>query len=260
MDVDALVSGVFSVIVGSVFLFLGYRLSGREVPGRARLAAAQFALFWLGFAAVTYTGAILSLIAVVQVPSSALVTTATHTEVLLLCAALWGLLGYLTYLYTARYFIVAWSAFYIGLYLFLSFVITASEPKTVSISHGMVSLTYGTVFGGVLLDGLLIVLIAPEFIGALLYLTLAFRTKEPTVRFRAGLVSGGLLLWFGLASINLTTLLGGSLGAALASESLGLVAALLILLAYYPPRSVRERFHVGGIGPSATSPPGPISP
>jgi hypothetical protein len=109
MDSAALITAVASFVGAGVYLFLGWRLALRRVSAGARLPAAQFALFWLGLAAVTLGGAALSMLAVFTLPSDALVVTVVHLEILLLCAMLWGLLGYLSYLYTGRSYLLGWS-------------------------------------------------------------------------------------------------------------------------------------------------------
>lgn len=251
MDVDALITGILSLVGAAIYLFLGIRLAKRPVSAHARFAAAQFALFWIGLAGVTLAGAVLSLVAVEVVPSSGLVVTAVHLEILVLCAGLWGLLGYLTFLYTGKSYLVMWSVFYGVLYLILTYIITAAT-KTVTVSQGTVSLQYSNLVGGPILDILVVVLIAPEFIGAILYFTLVARTRDPTVRFRVTLVSWSLIAWFGLAAINVASVLGGGLAAELLNSSLGVIAAIVILLAYYPPRAVRKRLGVTGIDVAVT--------
>src|SRR5580658_4182618 len=208
MDNTAFVAGVASFIGAGVYLFLGYKLARRRVSPASRLPAAQFALFWLGLAAVTSLGGALSLIATFTLPSDALVVTAVHTEILLLSAMLWGLLGYLTYLYTGRSYLLFWSSFYATFYFVLTYVITASEPNVVTVTQGTVGVQYATAFGGPLLYVLIALLIAPEFIGAILYFTLVFRARDPTVRFRVTLVSWSIILWFGIATLNPAALLG----------------------------------------------------
>jgi hypothetical protein len=247
MDVAALITAIASFVGAGVYLFLGGRLAARRVSAQARLPGAQFAVFWLGFAAVTLCGAFLSLIATFAVPSDALVVTVVHLEILLLCAMLWGLLGYLTYLYTGRNWLLAWSVFYGALYLFLSYLITVSKPTVVTVTQGSVGVQYAAPFGGLLLYLLLALLIAPEFIGAILYFTLIFRSRDPTVRFRVTLVSWSIILWFGLSAIDPAARLGGGLAAELLSHLLGVGAAVVILIAYYPPRAIRERLGVAGI-------------
>lgn len=253
MDVDAIIAGILSLIGAGIYLFLGMRLAKRPVSAHARLPAAQFALFWIGLSAVTLMGAILSLLATEVLPSVALVVTFVHLEILILCAALWGLLGHLTYLYTGRNYLVPWSVFYGALYLFLTYIITAAT-KVVTVSQGTVSLQYSNLVGGPTLAILIVLLIVPEFIGAILYFTLIFRTQDPTIRYRVTLVSWSLIAWFGLASINVAHVLGGGLAANLLSNSLGVIAAIVIVLAYYPPRSIRARLRVTGIDSSSVTP------
>jgi hypothetical protein len=253
-DLDALVAGGVACIGAGVYLFLGWRLARRPTSLAGRLPAAQFATFWLGLSAVSLTGAFLSLYATFQVPPDAVVVTALHFEVLLLCVALWGLLGYLTYLYSGKSYLVAWSVFYAAIYLGLNYLITLSEPIRVTVTAGVVGVAYATSpFGGPVLDGLLVVLIVPEFLGAVLYFTLVFRSNEPTVRFRVTLVSWSLIVWFGLSAAGLPARLGGGLGAQLLSELIGVAAALVILVAYYPPLVLRRRFGVVSIDSLAGS-------
>jgi hypothetical protein len=247
MDTSALISGVFGALGTVVFLFLGYRLANRSVQAAVRLPAAQFALFWIGLAAVSVGGAFESLWAVWQVPPIAVAVTVLRLELLIVCAALWGLLGYLTYLYTGRNGLVFWSVFYGIFYVALLFLVSAYKPTTVTVVNGTVSLQYGTVFAGPLLDILFFALIAPEFIGAVLYFTLIFRSRDPTVRFRVTVVSWSLILWLGLSSLSAEFVVGTNLVIDVLVHSLGWLAALAILIAYYPPKILRDRLGVTGI-------------
>ena len=198
-------------------------------------------------------GAALSLDAALASPSIALVVTMVHLEILLLCAALWGLLGFLTYLYTGKSYVAPWSLFYAGLYVTLSFLITASRPNMVSIRNGIVGVRYAQTFAGPLFDALLVGLLAPEFIAAFLYFTFVFRTSDRTVRYRVTLTSWSLIAVFALAVLT-PTIEPPGLAGALIGQSFGAIAALVILLAYYPPRAIRARFGVRGIDPSTPAP------
>jgi hypothetical protein len=247
MDTSALIAGIFGVLGTVVFLFLGFRLSGRPVAPAVRLPAAQFALFWFGLAAVQLAGAILSLWAAAVVPPLSVAVTILRLEVLIICAALWGLLGYLTYLYTGRNGLLFWSIFYGVFYISLLFLISAYGPSGVSVVNGSVSVTYGSLFAGPLLIILFFALIAPEFIGAVLYFTLSFRSRDPTVRFRVTVVSWSLILWLGISTLSAELPFAGDFAADIFLHSLGWLAALAILIAYYPPRFLRERFGVSSI-------------
>ncbi|HEY6238459.1 MAG TPA: hypothetical protein VIZ68_04665, partial [Thermoplasmata archaeon] len=202
MDNEALISAIAGLIAVVVYLYLGWRLSRRRVSHETRLPAAQFVLFWLALALVSGIGALESLTAAFQVPSLALVVTFLYVEILLLCVLLWALVSYLVYLFTGRGYTVPISLLYGTLYVLLVYFITLSEPTNVTVTFGVVSTGFANQVSGPILSLLLLVLLAPEFVGAILYLTLYFRTRDPTVRYRVTLVSLSLIAWFGLGFVN----------------------------------------------------------
>jgi hypothetical protein len=240
------ITGSFLVVATGVYVFLGYRLLQRPVPAPVRLPAAQFALFWLGLGGTTMAEAFLNLWDAIAVPSIPLVATLLHLEILLICVALWGLLSYLAFLYTGRGYLAFWSIFYGACYLALNYLISAAAPHAVVVVNGTVSVSYANSISGPLAYALVVVLIVPEFVGAVLYLTLAFRSPDPTVRFRIVVVSGGLIAWFLFAAVGSLVAAAAGLAGALVIQFLGVLAALAILAAYYPPQFVRDRLGVHG--------------
>jgi hypothetical protein len=247
MDDAALVSGIAAFVGVALYLYVGLRLSKRQVPPEMRLPARQFTIFWLGLGVVTAIGGAESLVAALQVPPLALVEALLYLNLLLVCVVLWGLVGYLLFLFTGRKFALPLSILYAALGVLLVYFIAASGPNSVTVVQGMVALGYASQIQGPILGILIVLLIGPEFLGAILYFTLFFRTRDPTVRYRVTLVSWSLIAWFGLGLLNVGSLLGGGLAAQVVSHSLGIFAAIVILLAYYPPQYIRSRFRVSGI-------------
>ncbi|MGC2289003.1 MAG: hypothetical protein WA688_04010 [Thermoplasmata archaeon] len=247
MNNASLVVAFADFVAVGIYLFLGWRFSQRPVSPESRLPVLQFSLFWLGLALVTFIGGIESAVAAFVTPSLPLVVTLYYVEILLLCAVLWGLVGYLVHLYTGRSFLAPLTALYALLYVLLVYFITASGPDAVTVTLGAVGVRYATPVGGPILGLLVLILIVPEFLGAFLYFTLFFRTQDRTARYRIALVSWGLVAFFGVGSVGVATRLGGGLGAVTLGAVLGIVPALVILVAYYPPRLVRERLRVTGI-------------
>jgi hypothetical protein len=244
MNTAALISGIAELVGVAVYLFLGERLATRTVSANSRLANYQFATFWLGLAFVTAIAAIEDLIAVATTPSLAIVLSATYIEILMLCVVLWALLGYLIFLFTSRQYLVPLTVFYGILYMAFIYLITAADANAVTVTSGSVGLTYaGTIslpLAIVLVAGLLI----PELVAAVLYFTLVFRTKDRTVRYRITLVSWSLIATFSLSFVNIGAALGGSLAAQIVGRSVGIFAAIVILLAYYPPQALQRRFGI----------------
>jgi hypothetical protein len=255
MNYVAGIAAACAAFATAVYLFLGYRLALRPVTPGLRLPAYQFSLFWIGLGAATLCGAILSGVAVYTLVPVYLAIFMLHTEILLICFALWGLLGYLTFLYTGKGYLWFWSVFYGALFIALGLLITADHGTSVVVTNGTVSVSFAYAVAGPLLDLLLVALIVPEFVGALLYFTLAFRTSNRTVRFRVTLVSWSLILWLGLTSLVAEVGAGG-LAVHLALQLIGALAAVAILLAYYPPRWLRVRLRVTGVEVTPVQPTG----
>jgi hypothetical protein len=247
MNDDALVLAIVDFIAVGIYAFLGWRFSQRHVSPENRLPVQQFTLFWLGLALVTFIGALESAVAAFVTPSLPLIVTLYYVEILVLCAALWGLVGYLIHLYTGKAHLVPLTGLYALLYVLLVYYITSSGPDAVTVTLGAVGFHYATVVGGPVLGLLAIILVVPEFLGAVLYFTLFFRTHDRTAQYRIALVSWGLLAFFGLDFVDLAARLGGSLAAVTLGTVLGIVPVLVIFIAYYPPRLVRDRLGVTGI-------------
>lgn len=247
VDVAALVSAITAFVVAGAYGYLAARLSGRRVSAGARLAAGQFSLFWAVFALGTAVDGAESLDAAFTTPPLAVAVTAEYVVVLLLCVLLWSLVCYLFYLFTGREIAIPLAGLYAVLYVLLLYYFVASMPSGVSVHQGAVGLTYASTVTGPILGVLLLILVVPEIVGTICYLTLLFRTRDPTVRYRVALVGFSLLAFFGLSFIGLGSLLGGSLAAVTFAQLIGVIAVAVILLAYYPPESIRRRYGVHGI-------------
>jgi hypothetical protein len=253
VDNEAILSGVVTLAIVVVYGYLGWRLIQRRVSDEARLPATQFGLFWIGLAAVSLVTGVESLGAAFYPPNLALVVTGLYLQLLLICLLLWGLLGYLIYLFLGRHYLAPLTALYTVSYVLLLYAVVAADPSTVTLSSGVVSAGFANPVGGYLAALLFVVLIVPELAGALLYFTLFFRTRDRTVRFRVTLVSWSLFLWFGLTSLHFERLVGGGLASQLASSALGAVAAVAIFVAYYPPPSVRSWLGVQAVDQAGAS-------
>ncbi len=253
MNNEALVVGISSFLAVAVYLYIGGRLARRPVSPESRIPAMQFALFWIGLAASTTLSATLSLLASVQPVPLGLALAFEYYEIVVISAALWGLICYLYFLYTGRSGILPITILYMLEFGLLVYYISASGPNGVSVTYGSVGLTYSSAFVGPIVIVAVLILVIPEFVAGFAYLRLFFRARDRTVRYRIALVSGGLLGWFFLDFVDIGSRSGGNLLALFAGQVLLIVAALVVLMAYYPPRFIRSRY-----GVAALSEPSPV--
>ncbi|MCI4370047.1 MAG: hypothetical protein L3J81_01810 [Thermoplasmata archaeon] len=235
-------AGVANLGATPVYWYVGTRLYDRPVPARAKLPSIQFSLFWWGLGATGVVTGVGSIVASAGAMYFALGLTLYLLTVLGDVVILWGLVGYLLYLYTGRYHLLELSAGYAAFYVIALYWVIASGPIGVSFASGSLLVQYGHMLGGVVFALVIIGLIFPEVIATILYLSLFFRTPDPTIRYRIGMVGGSVVLFF-LAAIFLPT---GDL-AALAKAVLDAGAAVLALFAYFPPTSLQRRLGVAPV-------------
>jgi hypothetical protein len=255
MNNEALVVGISSFLGVAIYLYIGGRLSRRLVSPEAKLPAMQFVLFWVGLAASTALSGIESLVAAFQTPPFAVVVSFEYYDIVIVAAALWGLISYLFFLYTGRSGIVSVTLLYIIEFGLLVYYVSASVPNGVTVTYGEVELTYSTPLFGPIVDAAVLILVIPEFVAGFAYLRLFFRAKERTVRYRIALVSGGILGWFFLDFVDFGSLSGGNLLWLFFGRVLLIAASLIVLMAYYPPRYIREHFGIAAISEVAAPTP-----
>ena len=169
-------AGVANLGATPVYWYVGTRLSDRPVPARAKLPSIQFSLFWWGLGATGVVTGVGSIVASAGAMYFALGLTLYLLTVLGDVVILWGLVGYLLYLYTGRYHLLELSAGYAAFYVIALYWVIASGPIGVSFASGSLLVQYGHMLGGVVFALVIIGLIFPEVIATILYLSLFFRT------------------------------------------------------------------------------------
>jgi hypothetical protein len=241
-----LFSAFFALMAASIYAYVGWRLSGRVVasPG-AKLAWQSFTVWWYGLAATTLIGGLLNLFGVLGLTRLPLFVTATYINLLVICLALWGLLYYLIYLFTGNsQWLVPLAIFYMLYYALLVYYITASVPESINVERWSTTLDYRSPQTGPLFVFLIVLLLLPQLIGGFAYFTLYFRMTEITQKYRVLLVSWSIIVWFLSPLIAIAGGLAEQDWWQLASRLIGLAAALAILMAYLPPRWLKQRYGI----------------
>lgn len=246
-DMATLVMGsVFSLGSAGIYAYVGSQIAGRTVSSAARLASAMFAIWWYGLAGVSFISGVLNLCAAAGLRDLNLWLTFGMFNLLLLCAALGGLLYYLVFLYTgSRRALAPLAAFYALLYVALMYLVNLATPTHIEIGRWRAEVKYVEEFNQAYAILFVILLLVPQMLAALAYFSLFFQTTDLTQRYRIALVSGAIVLWFGVS------LAVGFVGGREFSESdiwqvlsrvLSLLAPFMILVAYKPPKAWKRRF------------------
>ena len=241
-----LFSALFAVTAASIYSYVGWRLSKRVISSsEARLAWGSFTIWWYGIAATTLIGGFLSLFGAFDLTSLPLFVTATYINILVICLALWGLLYYLIYLFTGnRRLLIPLAVFYMTYYVLLVYYITASIPGDVNVGRWSATLAYRTPLTGPFFGLLIVLLLLPQILGGFAYFTLYFRVSDATQKYRILLVSSSIIVWFLSPFVALAGGLAEQDWWQFVSRLIGLAAALTILMAYLPPRWLKQRYGI----------------
>lgn len=231
---------VVSFGVAAVYVFVGFRLYLRTVAPTARLASSQLALWWAGLGITTALGGVELALAAAGALTYPAALTLYLLVVVVDCSFLWGLVGFLIYVYTGRYHLLPLSVFYAWFYVTVLYYFFSQQPYAVTIVAGQAVFQYAVLPIPALEAVLLVGLLGPEIAGAILYLSLLRRTSNPAQRYRIVLVGGGILLWF-----LLDVLVPDSTATwTIVRGILQVVPGLMSLIAFYPPEWARRRYGV----------------
>lgn len=250
-----IISAIFAWLAAGVYAYLAWRLRIRVIASaEARLAWQSFILWWLGLAATTLVTGMLNVLGAFHLTSLPLFLTITHLNLLIVCVALWGLLYYLFYLFTGNSrSLIPLSVFYVVYYALLVYYVAAGIPVGVTVNRWRTTIDYQNEMTGPFFLVVLFLLVIPQIIGGLVYFTLYFQVRDATQKYRILLVSWSIIIWFMSALIASLTGLSGYDWWQITSRLIGLSAALVIFMAYFPPRWIQRRYGVTALGEEARS-------
>lgn len=221
---------LLSLLSAAGFALVGRTIQMRDVTPRMRIGQNAFVTWWYALALATLVGAAASFLDL----SLEAFLTVTIVVLLVLCAGLCGLLFYLVFLFTERRSLLAPMAVgYAGFFLFLTWFILAGDPVGVTHSDWGSEIEYADpIDGGPAFVAAILLLIGPQLIGALGYLSLYWKVDDPLLRRRILLVSLSILAWFGSSLIGTGTGTADSDWWHVTSRLIGLTAAGTIYYAY----------------------------
>lgn len=249
MAVLPILAMTLSVLSAVGFLLVGRTIQRREVSPRMRIGQAAFVVWWYSLALVT-VGGLLANLPVLHGLEAFL--TLTVLLLLVLNIGLCGLLFYLVFLFTERRsLLVPMAVGYAGFFLFLAWFILAGQPTGIETTQWGPKLIYAEpIDDGPLAYLALALLIGPQVIASLAYLSLYWKTDDPLLRRRILLVSLSIFAWFGSSLVGTGVDVSQSDWWRLTSRLIGLAAAATIYYAYTGIRPAKPAV----TGPSGSPP------
>jgi len=260
---DGLLDGL-AAVAAVTYLIVAYVQWKRKVSPDARSARNGFVMWWAGIAILGIVGLMSGVLWDPETLSLTGYRVLLYTFIPLIFASLGGLVHYLLYLYTGRKTLLRYvTAFYIALTVAFVIFVEAQDPFVgADPDTGEVGLQYASEapsWAGLLFS---LALLLPPLAVALSYAALFFQVTDRTVRYRILMVSGGFVLWMGFSVLSSLTRFATGIEergfvSQFISQFLGLLSAVLVLLAYFPPRFLRRALHLRSIQEPQPEP-GPI--
>lgn len=235
-------SAALNLATGALLIYAGFRVARRQASGEARLALRMFATWWFAVAAVILISGSPTLLYLAGVTSLSIHVALVYAVAAPLAVALWALLYYLVYIYTGR----RWAIWPLGgayalFFLFELYYFSAFGERRLDVTDWSVR-TVGGAFPPTWLSLTFAVLLAvPILVVIVAYGRLYFRVKDRPHRYRVALISSAFLAWFGAVLVGY--LLGWDRAEwfPLVYEAPGVIASLLVVAAFRPPRWVQRR-------------------
>lgn len=229
-----------------LLLFVGWTVSTRAASPAGRRALRAFGVWWFGLAVTVAANAIKEAVVAADLDAATFLNAFQYAYVLALCAAVWGLLYYLVYLFTGHERAYWPLATFYALYATTAlWVIASMTPAGVTEGKWFVQWAYANPTpGGPILIVLTLLLLLPQIGAAVVYLRAASGTPDRMARFRVRVVAWSLILWLGIQLLAPFLMLGRFEWWQAGGRLVGLAAALAILVAYRPPLALARRLEV----------------
>lgn len=246
MSPTLFVTAFLGAVAAALYGYVGVHVWRRTTEGEMRAANQMFALWWMTLAGISVSGAAFHMAAGIGVTNVSFYSTFFLTTLFVSCLSLWALGYYLVFLYTGRSTaLVPLAVLYLGNFIFLLYLVQQANPVGVEVGRWSVQMVFESdQYGGQVARWLMLELLAPQVIGALVFMALFFEVKDSTYRFRVALVGFAILFWGGSAVFS--TLLGVNRADTwgFAAQVIGFAAATVVVLAYDPPTWLRSRLGI----------------
>ena len=234
-----LASAVLGGVAAAAFGVVARDVAARIPRGEAASAARGFVLWWACLAAYLVLQGAFQAAAAFGGADAVAYRLSRLVAIPLLCAGAGGLSHYLLYLLTGRGRLWLVGGLYAATGVLFLVATFWHGPADLVVSDWLVELDYDRPGVQPMYRAVLVLVGLPPILGSVALMVLSLRLDDPERRYRSGMVGLGTFLWVGSGLAG--RLAGGDLAAFLSLVPMGLLSALLVVLAYHPPAAVRRR-------------------
>ncbi|MES2155064.1 MAG: hypothetical protein V4510_08010 [bacterium] len=248
---------VLAVASAIVYIAVGVQVGRRPASPDAQLAKRMFQAWWYGLAGLSLFTPFVAILAQLGLDKYDIMLVLIQALLVVIFAAIAGLVYYLLYLYTGRNWVLgAVVAYFLVMLVWLEYILVAAHIASYGVPPDGGSKTFLDAAGQRIksdpLQGILFGLLVavPPLLSAVAFFLLFFRVDGREQKYRIAVVSASLVVWF--ASSLTGTLTGLSSNPAtqqswqLLNMVIALAAATAVYLAYKPPAWVRRRLAPDG--------------
>jgi hypothetical protein len=237
--VPLLAASLADVLMGALFAYAGRTIAQRKVGVEARRAARGFSTWWYAIGFLVGVEGARGIVASYGLLSISAVTTAFlviwYVWVIVLSAAMWGLLVYVAYLYRGTRTIAAPLAFFYSAWAAIAIWQTARAGPMFVPSEFVTLVVYETPLASWVEIAFFAFLYLPQLVGIALYLGLFRRVTTRPARARLLAIGLGLAVWLGANLVAGVLDLIETSEWQVAKRVLGLAVSIVILASYGPP-------------------------
>lgn len=252
VDVGLVIRSVVGLATGALYFAVGRLVLRRALPEAERLANRLFATWWFALGLLYVTASPYNFAGAFGLRDLAFSIAYLDALLVLICVALWGLMGFLLYVYTGtNRWLVPLAGFYAALAFGFLWLIAWMDPSGFKNETGT-DLAFTKQLGesGSIVLGLLFSV--PIFAGAVAYASLAFRVRDPSPRYRIGMVAGAFMVQFGWsivsASLGLARKYPDAVWLLVIQQAIAIAVPICVILAYRPPAWIRRRLEAAPVG------------
>lgn len=255
METTFYVGTAFVLTTTAVLAYVGLLQQRRAATATKgdRAAIVAFAFWWYGAAAVLFLLALQAILVIVGVEATWVHNVIRYVRMIPLSIAAGALLFFMLYLLTGRILWRRWLvAAYTAFFAFTIYYAYLAEPVNVEVTPWAVR-TVGTpvpswmgIVFGVLLAG-------PILLATFAYAMLFFKVQGAPQRYRLALLAVSFIVWFGAILVGFLAGLTSRTWFPILYEAPGLLAGLLVILAYQPPRWIQRRLAASPAEPDVKS-------